>query len=253
MAVHPRFAVASKTAEISLNTVGAAHDLWVEGNHDEARKGLRCVGAFARTETGLPDAISAMGPALHRVAHRIVLNGPNGSSSHASAHEAIAFLWNAASIFADHPEPAPIANLLSIFDHYTVSTLRVELLHERAKLAAEAEDRASAAPAATAAPLEPSAAAYGRGEAKPVAVSGQAIEGLLGKEAQQILDVARSKAPAEMKMRAVCRIDERHWHWKSTQWADLLGISDAAVRQTRFWKEDRAEHVAKARRNVPGE
>jgi hypothetical protein len=70
-------------------------------------------------------------------------------------------------------------------------------------------------------------------------VSLGAIEALLGKESQQVLAVARGDDSADDKMRAICAIDRRYLGWNSVQWAQLLGVKDAAIRKTTFWISDR--------------
>ncbi len=68
--------------------------------------------------------------------------------------------------------------------------------------------------------------------------SGSAVEALLDDEAQKILTISRSKESTDTKMRAICGIDCRYLAWKSPQWAELLEVSDAAIRKTPFWKND---------------
>jgi hypothetical protein len=83
-------------------------------------------------------------------------------------------------------------------------------------------------------------------------VSGDAVEALLGDEAQKVLKIARSGRSADSKMREICGIDRRFLGYESPQWADLLGVSDAAIRKTPFWKQDR-QRAIEADRELRGE
>jgi hypothetical protein len=74
-------------------------------------------------------------------------------------------------------------------------------------------------------------------------VSEGAVEALLGDESQQVLNVARSGQSADDKMRAICGIDRRFLAYTSAQWADLLEVSDAAIRKTPFWRHDRPQAI----------
>jgi hypothetical protein len=70
--------------------------------------------------------------------------------------------------------------------------------------------------------------------------SGNAVEALLRDEdSQAILNVTRSDKSADTKMREICGIDKRYLAWQSPQWSGLLGVDSAAIRKTKFWKEDR--------------
>jgi hypothetical protein len=66
-----------------------------------------------------------------------------------------------------------------------------------------------------------------------------ALEVLLEAEGQEVLEVVHSDKSADEKMRAICKIDKRYVAWKSTRWAQLLGVKDAAIRKTTFWTSDR--------------
>jgi hypothetical protein len=44
---------------------------------------------------------------------------------------------------------------------------------------------------------------------------------------------------ADEQMRAIYTIEQRALGWTSPRWAKLLGVTDAAVRQTRWWRIDR--------------
>jgi len=66
------------------------------------------------------------------------------------------------------------------------------------------------------------------------------IEPLLGKEGKEILAIIRTTQSADDKMRAICGIDRRLLAYNSLQWSELLDVSDAAIRKTKFWTKDRA-------------
>ena len=83
-------------------------------------------------------------------------------------------------------------------------------------------------------------------------MSGDAVEALLGDKAQEVLKVARSNESADSRMRAICGIDRRFLGYESPQWAELLGVSDAAIRKTPFWKQDRRPAI-EADRELRGE
>jgi hypothetical protein len=78
-------------------------------------------------------------------------------------------------------------------------------------------------------------------------VSLSAVEALLGEESQRVLAIARGDQSADDKMRAICAIDRQYLGWKSPQWADLLGISEPAIRKTMFWREDRQRAIEAVR------
>jgi hypothetical protein len=66
----------------------------------------------------------------------------------------------------------------------------------------------------------------------------RAIEAVLRlEENQAVLAIAGSAKTAEEKLRELCAFDKRFLAWDSPQWADLLGVTARAVRDTRFWKE----------------
>lgn len=79
-------------------------------------------------------------------------------------------------------------------------------------------------------------------KSEPV-IKGSAVEVLLGADSREILDIARSKKSADDKMREICRIDQRFLGYTSPGWAELLGVSDAAIRKTRFWGHDRQQAI----------
>lgn len=48
----------------------------------------------------------------------------------------------------------------------------------------------------------------------------------------------------DVKMREICDIDRpKYLAWKSPQWSKFLGVSEAAVKQTDFWKIDRKKAI----------
>lgn len=54
----------------------------------------------------------------------------------------------------------------------------------------------------------------------------------------------RSLSVEEKLCQITRECDELH-AWKSPQWAELLGVSSSAIRQTRWWKVDRASWLEK--------
>jgi hypothetical protein len=45
-------------------------------------------------------------------------------------------------------------------------------------------------------------------------------------------------------MRAICRLDRpRFLAYNSADWEELIGVSASAIRQTKFWKEDRPKAI----------
>jgi hypothetical protein len=55
-----------------------------------------------------------------------------------------------------------------------------------------------------------------------------------------IINVAQDAAKtADERMRMIYAIDNRALGWKSAKWADVLEVSDAAIRQTHWWKIER--------------
>ena len=75
-----------------------------------------------------------------------------------------------------------------------------------------------------------------------------AVEALLGDEFKETLRIARSKMSADNKMREICRNDRRFLAWDSVKWASLLGVTDAAIRKTLFWRVDRLKAIEADRR-----
>jgi len=97
----------------------------------------------------------------------------------------------------------------------------------------------------------PDAGSDGRPENGPI-VKATAVEAMLGDDAREILGIARSDQSADDRMRAICASDRRFLGYKSTQWAELLDTTDAAIRKTVFWKVDRREAI-KADQAIRGE
>jgi hypothetical protein len=73
-------------------------------------------------------------------------------------------------------------------------------------------------------------------------LSASAVEALLTDSAPVVLKIVQSDRSADDKMRAIAAIDQRFFGWKSPQWAELLRVSDNAVRRTRFWTVDRKRY-----------
>jgi hypothetical protein len=66
-----------------------------------------------------------------------------------------------------------------------------------------------------------------------------AAEFFLGEEMGEILKIAGLDKSCNDKMREICGIDRRFIPWKSPRWAKSLQVSEAAIRNTKFWKVDR--------------
>jgi hypothetical protein len=63
-----------------------------------------------------------------------------------------------------------------------------------------------------------------------------------------IIQIAGDRAKsAEQRAREICDVDARFWGKNSPFWAELLGVSDAAIRKTDFWKVDRRKYLDGAR------
>jgi hypothetical protein len=74
--------------------------------------------------------------------------------------------------------------------------------------------------------------------------SAQAIEALVD---QEILSIVRSGKSASVRAIAICEADRRFLSYDSPDWAKLLGVTDAAIRKGRFWKEWLPEQTEKER------
>jgi hypothetical protein len=70
------------------------------------------------------------------------------------------------------------------------------------------------------------------------------VEALLRTEDKQVLTIAQSDQSADQRMGTICGIDRRYLGWRSPEWAELLGVSEAAIRKTAFWKHDRKPAIA---------
>lgn len=51
-----------------------------------------------------------------------------------------------------------------------------------------------------------------------------------------------TRKSADDRMRQIVAVDRRACAWPSTKWAELLGVSDAAIRKTLWWRVDRMRH-----------
>lgn len=65
------------------------------------------------------------------------------------------------------------------------------------------------------------------------------IELFFGDDIGEVVKIARSQKSSDEKMRLICAIDRRYLAWDSPEWSDAIAVSDAAIRQTPFWKVDR--------------
>ena len=91
-------------------------------------------------------------------------------------------------------------------------------------------------------PSEPAKLSEAEGS-KPKAAKQAAVERLLGEESAKVLSIANSKKSADDKMREICGIDLQFLAYSSPEWAVLLGVTDAAIRKTTFWNEDRHKAI----------
>jgi hypothetical protein len=67
-----------------------------------------------------------------------------------------------------------------------------------------------------------------------------AVAAVADENAVAIINIAGDATKtAEQKMRTIYAIDNRVVGWDSPKWASVLGVSDAAVRKTDWWIEDR--------------
>jgi ribosome maturation protein Sdo1 len=62
-------------------------------------------------------------------------------------------------------------------------------------------------------------------------------------QTEAVAIAADASQSADERMRKIAQLDSRFYGKSSTEWASLLRISDAAVRQTDFWKVDRKKHL----------
>jgi hypothetical protein len=76
------------------------------------------------------------------------------------------------------------------------------------------------------------------------------MEALIEPEDARILGIAQSDASTDEKLRAIYDIDYRVVAWKSPRWSKLLGVSDAMIRDTSWWKVDRKAEHEKQRREI---
>jgi len=69
----------------------------------------------------------------------------------------------------------------------------------------------------------------------------KSILAIFGQENIAIFNIAHDASKTtDQKMAAIYAVDNRVLAWDSPQWAELLGVSDAAVRKTDWWKRDRS-------------
>jgi len=80
-----------------------------------------------------------------------------------------------------------------------------------------------------------------RGEEDETSAVFKAMLALAGDEnSLAIVKIAcDGKMTADQKMRSIYAIDKRALGWDSPKWADVLRVSDAAIRKTDWWKIDR--------------
>jgi hypothetical protein len=91
---------------------------------------------------------------------------------------------------------------------------------------------------------EPAAAAIGSDV--QLAALMKSAELSMGETGGRIFAAARSKETVEARMRIICETDATYFAWKSPAWADLLCVSETAVKKAQFWKVDRKKHFAEA-------
>ena len=82
---------------------------------------------------------------------------------------------------------------------------------------------------------------------KSKATAKNPVEALLEPEGEEILRTARSQKTVDDKMRSICGVDQRYLEWNSHRWSELLGVSDAAIRKSAFWKFDRKRAMEASR------
>ncbi len=79
--------------------------------------------------------------------------------------------------------------------------------------------------------------------------SANPVEAVLDEDGKKILTLARSDRSADERMRLIRAVNESYALWTSPKWADLLGVSEGAIRKTDFWKIDRKEAIEENRRD----
>jgi len=65
----------------------------------------------------------------------------------------------------------------------------------------------------------------------------QAEAALMDETDRRILAIAGNGFPADQRMRDIALLDKRFLGYSAPKWAQLLHVTDAAIRQTDFWKE----------------
>jgi hypothetical protein len=66
----------------------------------------------------------------------------------------------------------------------------------------------------------------------------------LGIDSRKISDIIKSDKSVDDKMRAICGEDKQFINFNSRKWAELLNVSEGAIRKTMFWKRDREQVIA---------
>jgi hypothetical protein len=82
-------------------------------------------------------------------------------------------------------------------------------------------------------PAAPPPAPAGDAESRRVAAV------LEGGAHEKVLAIARGEGTVDERMARICAADRTCLGWTSVRWARLLTTTDAAVRQTRWWRVDR--------------
>jgi hypothetical protein len=70
------------------------------------------------------------------------------------------------------------------------------------------------------------------------------IVGLLDDVAIEVLRIAGDGRGAEDRLQDISKLDTRFWGKDSPELAELLGLSEGRIRQTKWWKEDRPKRLA---------
>jgi hypothetical protein len=130
--------------------------------------------------------------------------------------------------FAEREPPITVAQVNEVKDTATAMVLVKRLYHWADSLLAENRNR------------QPLSTNESKAAPRKKVSKAAAVETLLGDDGKKALEIARSDQSADDKMRAICAIDpNRFLQWDSPQWADLLDVTDAAIRKTPFWRKDR--------------
>jgi hypothetical protein len=134
--MYPNFLTASEVAEQSLDRFSLARMATREGNQEDAKALLKGIGILHDTE--LYDTLRGMEPELALVAEgTITLNANSWTLHFASAHEAVAFLWEGTQLLLlNYPDLPERPALLHWFDNLNTPPLRPLLIRERSRLLA---------------------------------------------------------------------------------------------------------------------